>query len=213
MERRSAILIDGSTPSKDGHGAGGQNLGYTGGVSNSGGYVGIGLDAYGNFYCDTPCTPRKPQSVVVRGARSKGYPLLSNPPVDLTAIAALSMVSPVDRINDHARTVRITISPVTSATPEPTVTVEIDPTGTGTGFVKVIDALPLTVAENGDVPKTFKMGFGAGTGSVTNIHEVRIRSAKTLVSAVPTLEQNALGALAVLLALLTVLALRHRFKN
>ncbi|MDR2129435.1 MAG: hypothetical protein LBP52_10290, partial [Burkholderiaceae bacterium] len=74
-----------------------------------------------------------------------------------------------------------------------------------------IDAFSL--AGNGPVPATFKMGFGASTGGTASIQEVRIKSAKTLISAVPTLEQNALGALAVVLALLTVPALRRRFKN
>ncbi|MDR2128621.1 MAG: hypothetical protein LBP52_06100 [Burkholderiaceae bacterium] len=78
-------------------------------------------------------------------------------------------------------------------------------------FVKVIDALDLS--NNGPVPATFKMGFSAATGGLYEYHEVRIKSAETLVNAVPTLEQNALGAVAVLLALLTLPALRRRFKN
>ncbi|MDR2128372.1 MAG: hypothetical protein LBP52_04825 [Burkholderiaceae bacterium] len=106
---------------------------------------------------------------------------------------------------------RITISPVTPAAPYPKVTLEIDPTGTGTDFVKVIDAFSL--AGNGTVPATFKMGFGASTGGTYNIQKVRIKSTKTLVSAVPALEQNALGALAVLLVLLALPALRRRLNS
>jgi hypothetical protein len=177
------------------------------------GYVGIGLNGYGNFSsplvgsCSAalPCKV-EPQSVAVRGAGNGldigGFPLLKTVPLSGTALGQVST-------SDHSdtRTVRISISPVTSTEPFPKVTVEIDP---GSGFVKVIDALDLS--NNGPVPATFKMGFSAATGANASHHEVRIRSARTLVSAVPALGHNTLGALAVLLALLTLPALRRQLK-
>jgi hypothetical protein len=172
--------------------------------------VGIGLDEWDEFgaSCASPFYCTEPQSVVVRGAQSKSYPLLT-PPVFLSAFPALGQVASVSR---PSLSVRITLSP---ATPEPTLTVEIDPTGTGAAFVKVINALPLTVADNGPAPTNLNLGFSAATGSsqFSNYHEVRIKSAKTFVSSVPALGQNTLGALAVLLALLTLPALCCRLNG
>ncbi|MDR2128037.1 MAG: hypothetical protein LBP52_03085 [Burkholderiaceae bacterium] len=130
----------------------------------------------------------------------------------------------LDPNRSDKQTVRITISPITSAEPYPKVTVEIDPTGTNTAAnsVKIIYALELTQTLNGDpsgtndVPAFFKLGFGAGAVGNPGIQEVRIIRARTLNALfvpVPTLEQNALGVLAVLLALLTLPALRSRFKK
>jgi hypothetical protein len=208
-------LIDGSTatPTLGYHSS---TLGYTlagpqPGVTN--GYVGIGLQTYADFSrahlgqgCVATCGPNA-QGVAVRGAGSlnSGFPLLAAVSLASKGLGTISTGSRAD-----ARTVRITISPVSSAAPYPKVTVEMyDPVTSD--FVKVIDALDLS--NNGPVPATFKMGFSAATGGLYEYHEVHIKSAKTLVSAVPTLEQNALDALAVLLALLTVPALRRRFRN
>ncbi|MDR2127945.1 MAG: hypothetical protein LBP52_02605, partial [Burkholderiaceae bacterium] len=197
----SFFLIDGSTPPTLG-----SNFGYAAKVSTSAvtnGYVGIGLDAWGG--CSAlPCGVM--DRVIVygetRSSISHPTPMLTEVPLLGTAVGK---IAPVDR---PGRIVRITISPVSPAAPYPTVTVEIDP---GSGFVKVIDAFSL--AGNGPVPATFKMGFGASTGSHVDFHEVRIRSAKTLVSAVPALGQSTLGALALLLTLLTLPTLRSHFKN
>jgi hypothetical protein len=180
-------------------------------------YVSVWLDEYGNFSrptdttpsCSSPCPDR--QSVVVRGASSLNLPPLKT--VSLLPPHVLGRVSPVDR---PGRTVRITISPVSSAAPYPTVTVAIDPTGTGTGFVPVT-----TVAlssSNGAVPATFKMGFKAltiGSASHPKVSEVRIKRARTfnaLSIPVPALGQGVLGALTMLLALLTLPALRRRVR-
>jgi type IV pilus assembly protein PilY1 len=139
------------------------------------------------------------------GAVSLGYPTLKRVVLP-SAFPALGQIATGSRAG--ARTVRVTISPASSGVP-PTVTVEIDP---GTGFVKVMDAFSL--AGNGPVPAAFKMGFTARTGGETNIHEVRVRRATTLVSAVPALGESApLGALVALLALLTLPALRWRLHS
>jgi hypothetical protein len=187
------------------------NLANRPGVTN--GYVAIGLDEWGNFSNETgsTCTPSGScpdrQSVVVRGAGNLndpavggvgGFPVLHK--VSLLNNPALRQIAPFNR---PGRTVRITISPVSPADPYPKVTVEINP---GSGFVKVIDAFPLDT--NGPVPATFKLGFGAATGAQT-IHEVRIKPSNPI----PALGQSALGALAVLLVLLTLPALRRRFRN
>ncbi|MDR2128606.1 MAG: hypothetical protein LBP52_06025 [Burkholderiaceae bacterium] len=201
---------------------GADNIGFIlrDGLSGTG-YVSIYLNEFGGLStqthspsgtCYVPCG-HKPQSVVVRGASSVNRPLLESVQLSTGAFATtLGKISPVTPA--AARTVRITISPASSAVP-PTVTVEINPND-GTGFVKVIDALELTVAQNGLVPTTFKLAFEGYTGYETNKHEVRIKSARTLKALalpVPTLGQSTLGVLAVLLALLTLPTLRSRFKN
>jgi hypothetical protein len=199
------FLIDGSTASPA-LGDQGGGLGYKGMV---GAYVGIGLDEYGNFdspsnVCIAPCP--QAHSVAVLGAESRNFGQLGTT-VHLPDVG-LGTISTSGR--SGARTVRITISPVTSAAPYPKVTVEIIDPNTG-NFATVFDSLDLS--SNGPVPDTFKMGFSASTGFHVNYHEIRIKDARTLVSAVPMLGQSTLGTLAVLLALLTLPALRRRFRN
>ncbi|MDR2127854.1 MAG: hypothetical protein LBP52_02115 [Burkholderiaceae bacterium] len=176
-------------------------------------YVSIHLDEYGGTssasLCWVPCS-FKPNSVTARGAQSVGGPLIAS--------VALNTITPGWQVKTLAnrasvQTVRITVSPA-SASARPTVKVEIDPTGTNTeaNFVEVIGALDLS--SNGAVPDTFKLSFYGRTGASNNIHEIRIRNAKTLKAlSIPTLGQSTLGALAALLALLTLPALRSRFKN
>ncbi|MDR2127847.1 MAG: hypothetical protein LBP52_02075 [Burkholderiaceae bacterium] len=204
-------LLDGNTtnPTLGYHSA---TLGYAAVPSPSvpgvtGGYVGIGLDEWGGFSnsnigngCTIPCMPN-PQSVTVRGAGNlvSGFPLLASVPLSSFGL----QVSTLDRAN--AQTVRITLSAVSVAKPEPTLTVEIDPTGKGTNFVTVIPALKLP-----SPPATFKLGFSASTGGSNNVHEVRIRRT---VKSIPALGQSTLGALAAMLALLTLPALRRRVRN
>jgi hypothetical protein len=198
------FLLDGNAPLTLGGSGGG--LGYAWSATGSGvtgGYVGIGLDEYNCIVAPSlpptpPCPPNNhnQQMVAVWGASDPAtrFPYLATQPMS---------IAPAGR---PGRSVRITLSP---ATPKPTLTVEID--STGTGFVKVIDMLPLT--GNGPVPSMLKLGFSASTGGENNIHEVRIRSAKTLVSAVPTVGQSTPGALAAMLALLTLPALRRCVRN
>jgi hypothetical protein len=213
----SFYLIDGAAPNNLGYGGGsGQTLGY---VNAASGYVGIGLDEYGNFSDVAPLSvscpfpplcKRNPQSVAVRGASSKSFPVLES--VSLPSKVPGLTVRTLDNRAD-TRTVRVTISPVTSAEPFPKVTVEIIDPNTG-DFVTVIDALELTESLNGPLPATFKMAFGAGTGGYFNYHEVRIISTKTLKALpIPTLGQSTLGALMIMLALLSWPAVRGRYKN
>jgi hypothetical protein len=196
--------------------------GGTGYVGMPGAYVGIGLDEFGAFYsyqnsaCGTLTAAqcRKPQRVTVRGSvqhPAEPYAVLDSVPLDTGSFSStLGKIAPVDRAN--ARTVRITISPASSSA-APTVTVEIDPNDGSTGFVKVIDALDLS--GNGPAPANLRLGFSGATGSTWgSTHEIRIRSAKTLKALpIPALGQSTLGMLAVMLALLTVPALRSRFRN
>ncbi|MDR2128122.1 MAG: hypothetical protein LBP52_03525 [Burkholderiaceae bacterium] len=176
-------------------------------------YVGIALDTQGEFgyTCGNPISCRKPQSVTVRGVVPPNSPLAPLHSVDLSDVAMFpTLLGRVGRSSrTDARTARITLSPVSPpAAPYPTLTVEIDPTGTGQGFVTVINALDLS--SNGPVPATFKLGFIAQTAGSGGNYEVRI---KRKAIPVPALGQGTLGVLVVVLMLLTVPALRRRFRN
>jgi hypothetical protein len=215
------FLVDGNTTTvaigaspaghpNSGPGFTSDRLGYT---ALTGRYVGIALDQWGEFgyTCGIPLNCRKPQSVTVRGVVPPNSPLAPLHSVDLSDPAMFPTFGGVGIGSQRAkaRTVRITLSPVSPpAAPYPMLTVEIDPTGTGQGFVTVINALDLS--SNGPAPATFKLGFIAQTAGNGGNHEVRIKRKST---AVPTLGQGVLGALAVLLALLTVPALRSHFRN
>ena len=182
-------LIDGATGTPT-VGAPGGSLGYSwahdpGNPQNPGvtnGYVGIGLDEYGNFShpyfggCAAGCPGRISNSVTIRGSGSQnsGFNFLTR------ADYAIETGS-----RAGANHVRITIPPGTTLR----ITVEID---SGSGFVKVIDGYNLTTAPGqATLPSTFKMGFSASTGGSTNYHEIRglvvagANSTDTTVSSAP----------------------------
>lgn len=199
-------LIDGSTASPT-VGAAGGSLGYapSGGGSAPGvtnGYVGIGFDEYGNFsnLTSTGCSATypcvvTPNQVVVRGAGNgtSGYPVLA------AASATIATGSRAD-----AYTVRITITPA----PNPVLTVERD---TGAGFTTLISGLSL--AGNGPVPATFKMGFSAATGGLNNFHEIRFASvlnANGTATSVPTIGAGGLAVMMAAIALMAAWTRRRR---
>lgn len=177
------FLVDGAAELTE-TGASGGSLGYAQktdapGVNN--GYLGVGLDAYGNFSNDgegrgTGCsTPSPfpsdsvtPDSVVARGPGDGllGYCFLD-------ANTSLPGSLRVDTTDPAAaeRTVRITVTP----NPNPVVTVEID-FNDGTGFHTVLSyALPTPL------PPTFKFGLSASTGGATDVHLIRTVSVNSVV--------------------------------
>jgi len=171
----SFYLIDGAESSPQ-TGFSGGALGYAGQISppQSGvksGYVGIGFDVYGAFStsavggCVELCG-QKPNRLAIRGqgsgaATANNFKLLASAqPVG--GIGTGSLATP--------KSARITITKVTALNPFPSITVELRNSGSTT-WTKVIDALSL--AANGPVPATFKMGFSASTGGLNNNHMVR----------------------------------------
>jgi hypothetical protein len=163
----SFYLIDGATATPTLGPAGG-GLGYSasgGGVTN--GYLGIGFDEWGNFETSgagtcvhIACSAfTAGSSLAIRGSGTNtpgGFDLLTWQNI---AIATGSRAA--------ANKVRITISPA----PTVTVTVERD---SGSGYITLINNLNISgIAGQAAIPATFKMGFGASTGAVTNLHEIR----------------------------------------
>jgi hypothetical protein len=221
-------LIDGSVTSPT-IGAYGGSLGYSSNTSTWGtapgvtkGYVGIGFDEFGNFSfdeygggCTVPCGFNK-NYVAVRGAGN----LLDDASSANTPLNEFSLLAsvPVTAIETGATdrgniaTVRITITPA----PDPTITVERD---TGSGYATIINALSL--AGNGAVPATFKLGFSSSTGGENNFHEVRMLTIQDLKTAsgvvdpvpVPVFDRYGMAALLTVLAAAFIYTALRRLKR
>ncbi|QIK62523.1 DUF11 domain-containing protein [Leucobacter viscericola] len=174
------FLSDGSRV-LDRVGAEGGSLGYgqnntTPGVA--GGYVGVGLDSWGNFIGDfgglgrgcatpSPFATRVSNTVSLRGPGEgqTGYCLLAHSAIGPSNNSLLpgnlhSATGPDNAI----RNVRITVSPGTF----PTVTVDIDFSGTSTNYQNV-----LTYTMTDPAPATYKFGISGSTGSITDVHLIR----------------------------------------
>ena len=165
----------------------------------AGGYLGVGLDAFGNFAndgenrgvgCGTGALPgtvvsplgtttdtKAPDAVVLRGPGSgqTGYCYLTraSAPVSLRSASTPTTAADIEAL---ARTVQVTVS----AAEEPLVTVAIDPDGR-TGAAGMTDVLShqMTTA----APATYKFGFLGSTGGQNDVHLVRnlvVRSAVPL---------------------------------
>ncbi len=153
------------------------------------GYLGIGLDEFGNFANDyegrgNGCPPNNrspfgggqglspPQaqikdSVTVRGPGNElnGYCFLRNSGTLANRQSGFSLDNPSARSRttpNTRRRVRLTLSP------NNTVTLQIDPTGTGTAYQTVLDAFPAPANR----PDSFKFGFASSTGNGVNFHEL-----------------------------------------
>jgi len=184
-------LVDGSLASPTIGAAYGGSLGYSSytgvwglspGVAK--GYVGIGFDEFGNFSdadygggCTITCAFKK-NSVAVRGAGNLIDDTSSvNTPLNEFSLLASESVSAIETgttDRGNIATVQIVITPA----PNPTITVRRD---TGSGYVTIINALSL--ASNGSVPSTFKLGFSASTGGSNNYHEIRNLTIQDLTTA------------------------------
>ncbi len=173
------FLTDGSMALTD-SGAPGGSLGYAQrwGVDGiDGGYLGVGLDAFGNYALDTedrgagcdaasPYTAAVPNAVSLRGPGEGvlGYCLLATS-ADADGVSTLSgSLRSATGPEDALRNVRITVSPGVL----PLVTVEIDFTGTRTAYEEV-----LSYQMTDEAPHTYKWGFSASTGGSNDVHLVR----------------------------------------
>ncbi|MGW5354727.1 DUF7507 domain-containing protein [Streptomyces sp. NPDC004031] len=154
-----------------------------------GGYLGVGLDAYGNFVNDGEqrglgCQPPEvspvqanppaqvPDTVTLRGPGQdlNGYCFLASTitpdatqPSGYVTTLPGSLRGPGSTPDDAQRTVRISVSPDVM----PLVTVEID-FHDGNGFQTV-----LTHQMTEKAPPTYKLGFSGSTGGLTDTHLIR----------------------------------------
>ena len=187
----SFFLIDASAmPTLDANtqlGAFGGALGYSsqrqvggrGGIL--GGYLGVGIDEYGNF-----SNPRDngsggpgfvPNAVAIRGSASTGYRYISGTP----------LVGPI--ANSRA-TKRDAATPITFDLSISTDgLLDMRYSRDGGDPTPVITSLPIS-RDNGRLPAFFRFGFAASTGGGSNIHEITCFKAADSVAAASSAGSN-----------------------
>ncbi|WP_067473233.1 DUF7507 domain-containing protein [Actinomadura hibisca] len=183
----SFFLVDGATDLTNVGGRGG-GLGYAPLISSvttppntpgiAGGYLGVGLDSFGNYYRDaegrgtgcpagqrTVASTTVPETVSVRGpgAGMNGYCVLGATVTGNTAKPSSTLPGKLRAasLGTAKRTVDLQITP--GATPRLTLSVDF-----GSGPVTVLRDMALPGA-----PSTYKFGFAASTGASTNVHLIR----------------------------------------
>jgi uncharacterized repeat protein (TIGR01451 family) len=205
----SFFLIDGTASPTRAGGFGG-SLGYaplsrTNEVISgiSGGYLGVGLDEFGNFSTQTegrsgpppaavPLTPNmtayRPDSVTLRGREGTNYPLLSqafaplgidNIPTSIDFSEAPSTPNGFNFSNTFTSTRNAA---------RRSVQITLDPSNSPTTPNRLTVALdqdlngtyettlidiPNLATANGTIPSTFKFGFGSSTGDANNFHALQ----------------------------------------
>lgn len=180
----SFFLIDG-TQNPTVAGAFGGSLGYAQKQAEGipgivGGYLGVGLDEFGNFAnpIDFPAGPIQREggpgetqdAVTVRGQGTglTGYNFIAT---------SGSLASGIDNVaatnrTDAARRARVDISP----TGVLAVRVDLNNDGDFADLgeaPEVLSNINIVAANGGSIPSTFKFGFASSTGNATNIHEIR----------------------------------------
>ncbi|MDM7831195.1 DUF7507 domain-containing protein [Cellulomonas edaphi] len=169
-----------------------------------GGYLGVGLDAYGNFSNDEQgrgrgCPPRvdlrqsgrTPDSIALRGpgrlgvqpASSvgaedwiEGYCLLASNPLPGVSVRSTATTPPVEgQLDAWVRRARVTVAPQPADQDRgPEVLVEMD-FRDGRGFVEVLrETMPEAA------PPTYTFGFTASTGGSRDVHLIRNVSVATV---------------------------------
>nr|WP_228495042.1 Ig-like domain-containing protein [Clavibacter sp. VKM Ac-2873] len=172
------FLTDGSVP-LTAAGPSGGSLGYaqtTTAPGVPGGYLGIGLDAFGNFSsptegrgtgCTTPGAGvgQRPNAIALRGPGTglTGYCYLTGttPATSLRATTTLSTPT-----TDLGRTIRITVSSARL----PVVTVYMGATA-GAAASSLTQVLQYTMTT--PAPSSYKLGYLASTGTSTDTHLIR----------------------------------------
>lgn len=194
----SFFLIDGAaSPTRPG--AFGGSLGYAQKLADGiagieGGYIGIGLDEFGNFSNPTDVGPTGPQqrvggpgripdSVSVRGSSGTNYAYLGG---SGTLSPGIDNVGATNR-NDAARRARLDITPAGLLTVRVDLNNDGDFLDPGEVALENFDA----VVNNGPIPASFKFGFASSTGDSTNIHEVRNVSITTFTTPPTTADASA----------------------
>lgn len=148
----------------------------------SGGWVGIGVDEWGNFSAATEGRSggpgQRPDSVSVRGSGSllAGYPYLGGTAANLSpAIDSPTLTTPnpghVYRITVDARNYTWNGATGNKTT---LVSVERDTTGTGNSFATLVPSFDAFVANPSQavVPANWKLSFTGSTGGAVNFHEI-----------------------------------------
>ncbi|KAL1924498.1 uncharacterized protein VTP21DRAFT_4152 [Calcarisporiella thermophila] len=146
----SIFLLDADKPLPPVPGRYGGGLGY---IGIEGGYIGIGLDEFGNFSRDRV---REPNSIAIRGSTNSGNRLLK-----VSRLSGDQRISVPETKNYREAERKISI--------------ELSPTGHIGVYIDFKDGKGLILvaeAENPGVPRAVRLGIAGSTGSYTSIHEV-----------------------------------------
>jgi uncharacterized repeat protein (TIGR01451 family) len=192
------FLTDGSR-SLTAAGAAGGSLGYGQSADSdgvNGGYLGIGLDAFGNFSsrppanglspyslgsgCPTGAPGSTPNRIVARGPGQGriGYCYIAGAvPTGATLRSTINLTLSNNPPATLGRTIRVTVSPAAT----PVVTVYYG-TSAGLPASSLVQVMQFTMPAA--APSTYKLGFTASTGGSTDTHLVRNVS----VSSINTLD-------------------------
>ncbi len=171
----SFFFLDGTQPAPAVPGAVGAGLGYAQNCSTPGiatGYVGVGLDEYGNysqpsgFECHNGGTRFLPDTIAIRGSQAANYPYLSGYGYPPGAALPFSLDVPYVTTRPPGQRVRVTL------TTSLFLSVEIDRFD-GKGFVTYIQPFSIAKLNGQAFPPLFRFGYAASTGAVTNYHEIR----------------------------------------
>lgn len=178
----SVFLFDAKTPFQIG--ADGGSLGYAqreGLTGLPGGYIGIGIDEFGSFGASTEwknggySSSLVPNAVTLRGTASSNWEYLASTGV-MEASTSTNSANSVDynsitqtRPDDGTfyRKVKITLVPISGATPKYNITVFWATTPTG-NYSQLLNYTTTDI-----IPDYLKLGFSASTGSGVNYHEIR----------------------------------------
>jgi MSHA biogenesis protein MshQ len=168
------VLSDASITPQPGAAGGPMGYGARSNVNGfSGGWLGFGIDEYGNFSAEGgPNGPgRRPQSVSIRGSGSgtSGYPYLRGTCSNGTTNAGSCLSPTVDKNNvNPAHRYRITVDSLVAN--QSIVKVERN---TGSGFIELIPAFD-AAAQSGQkaIPENFLLSLTGSTGGSTNNHEI-----------------------------------------
>ena len=168
----SFFLVQGDqSPTSAGDPGGG--LGY---VNLQGAYLGIGYDEFGNFSNGRGGPGVRSQAVVVRGSQTNSYNYLTG-----TSLTGNRLDVPASQNGTRENSGRRTAINL-SAAGILTVDLDLDRSGTFEANERVISNYNV-VSTNGALPSTFKFGFAASTGALTNFHEIRDLSVNTFSGA------------------------------
>ncbi|MGI1987674.1 DUF6701 domain-containing protein [Shewanella glacialipiscicola] len=171
----SVVLSDAAITPQPGAFGGPLGYGYKPGISGfAGGWLGVGIDEYGNFSGEGGSTNigQRRQSVAVRGSGvgTSGYRYLRGTCSNGTTNTGSNCLSPAVDGNNVSPAHRYKITIDSQLSSQSVVKIERN---TGSGFVTLIPAFN-AVAESGQaaVPSDFLLSLTGSTGGSNNNHEI-----------------------------------------
>ncbi|POY34675.1 hypothetical protein C3K47_19010, partial [Solitalea longa] len=176
--------INNSGSKKFAIGADGGSLGYaqkTGVAGLTGGYVGIGIDEFGNFIINSEGknggiggSNTLPDAIAIRGPSSNyayiggTHAGISGSPMAGVSVDYNTTTSTRPTSAQFYRRVQILLEPVSGAGFKISIKLKTSPTG---DFVTIIPAINSSLLAN--PPARLRVGFAGSTGGSRNVHEIR----------------------------------------